>query len=290
MTAALAAPRRRRTPVRPARILLHAVLITVVVAWITPIVGLLVYSLRTSADNALTGWWTIVTRPRVTSLNFSEAFDSAGLGQSLVNSLSITVPTTVFTVAVSAIGAYALARMEFRGRVAILMTAVALLVVPPQLTLVPLLRLFTQLGLTGEIWGIWIYQVGFVVPFGIYLLYAFFRAFPAELIEAAWLDGAGTITVFLRIVLPTSVPILVSLAIMQFMWSWNDLLIPLLFLGASNPAAPSTVEVAGLVQATGGGLNIVSAGALLSMVIPVVVALGLQRYFIRGLLGGAVKG
>ncbi|MWV48540.1 ABC transporter permease subunit [Rathayibacter sp. VKM Ac-2803] len=290
MTAALAAPRRRRTPVRPARILLHAVLITVVVAWITPIVGLLVYSLRTSADNALTGWWTIVTRPRVTSLNFSEAFDSAGLGQSLVNSLSITVPTTVFTVAVSAIGAYALARMEFRGRIAILMTAVALLVVPPQLTLVPLLRLFTQLGLTGEIWGIWIYQVGFVVPFGIYLLYAFFRAFPAELIEAAWLDGAGTITVFLRIVLPTSVPILVSLAIMQFMWSWNDLLIPLLFLGASNPAAPSTVEVAGLVQATGGGLNIVSAGALLSMVIPVVVALGLQRYFIRGLLGGAVKG
>ncbi len=283
-------PARRRKPFRPVRILLHAVLVTVVVAWITPIIGLLVYSLRTSNDNALSGWWTIVTNPRVTSLNFVEAFDAAGLGQSLLNSISITVPTTVFTVAVSAIGAYALARMDFRGRVAILITAVALLVVPPQLTLVPLLRLFTRFGLTGEIWGIWIYQVGFVVPFGIYLLYGFFRAFPSELIEAASLDGASTVAIFTRIVLPTSIPILVSLAIMQFMWSWNDLLIPLLFLGASNPAAPSTVEVAGLVQATGGGLNIVSAGALLSMVIPVVVALSLQRYFIRGLLGGAVKG
>lgn len=288
--AAIAPARRRRKPFRPVRVLLHAVLVTVVVAWITPIVGLIVYSMRTSNDNALSGWWTAVTNPRFTSLNFAEAFDSAGLGQSLLNSLSITVPTTVFTVAVSAIGAYALARMDFRGRIAILMTAVALLVVPPQLTLVPLLRVFTQLGLTGEIWGIWIYQIGFVVPFGIYLLYGFFRSFPSELLEAASLDGASTVTIFTRIVLPTSIPILVSLAIMQFMWSWNDLLIPLLFLGASNPAAPSTVEVAGLVQATGGGLNIVSAGALLSMVIPVAVALGLQRYFIRGLLGGAVKG
>jgi len=281
---------RKKAGIRPARILLHVVLISVTIAWLIPLVGLVIYSFRTSNDSALTGWWTAITNPRFTAMNFVDAFDSAGLGQGLVNSLVITVPTTVLTVFVSAIGAYALARMEFRGRVLILSITVALLVVPPQLTLVPLLRVFNVLGLTGEVHGIWIYQVGFVVPFGVYLLYSFFRSFPAEILEAAQLDGASTVATFVRIVLPTSFPILVSLAIMQFMWSWNDLLIPLLFLGGSSPYAPSVVEIAGLVQSTGGGLNIVSAGALLSMVIPVAVAIGLQRYFIRGLLGGAVKG
>jgi alpha-glucoside transport system permease protein len=281
-------PTRRRRPA--GRLLLHVVLIAFCVTWVVPLVGLIVYSFRTSRDSATSGWWNAFTDPLFTMMNFRDALTSGGLDGALVNSVVITVPTTIITVMVSAIGAYALARMTFRGRIPLLLVAVALLVVPPQLTLVPLLRVFNQLGLTGEIPGIWIYQVGFVVPFGIYLLYGFFRAFPSELLEAASLDGASVTRTFLQVVLPTSVPILVSLAIMQFMWSWNDLLIPLLFLGGSPSTAPSTVQVASLVQATGGGLNIVSAGALLSMIVPVVVALVLQRYFIRGILGGAVKG
>jgi alpha-glucoside transport system permease protein len=280
----------RRRPPRVSRGVLHALLIAFCVAWVVPLVGLVVYAFRTSRDSATSGWWTAFADPLFTALNFRDALTSGGLGKALVNSTVITLPTTLITVIVCAIGAYALARMNFRGRVPLLLAAVALLVVPPQLTLVPLLRIFNQIGLTGEIPGIWIYQVGFVVPFGIYLLYGFFRAFPAELLEAASLDGASVTRTFLQVVLPTSVPILVSLAIMQFMWSWNDLLIPLLFLGGSPSTAPSTVQVASLVQATGGGLNIVSAGALLSMIVPVIVVLLLQRYFIKGILGGAVKG
>lgn len=289
-TSGTARPRRRRARLSPARLTLHILLVAFCVAWVVPLVGLIVYAFRTSRDSATSGWWTAFSDPLFTVMNFRDALVSGGLGQSLVNSILITLPTTLITVIVSSIGAYALARMNFRGRIPLLLVAVALLVVPPQLTLVPLLRVFNQIGLTGEIPGIWIYQVGFVVPFGIYLLYGFFRAFPAELLEAASLDGASVTRTFLQVVLPTSVPILVSLAIMQFMWSWNDLLIPLLFLGGSPSTAPSTVQVASLVQATGGGLNIVSAGALLSMLVPVIVVLLLQRYFIRGILGGAVKG
>lgn len=282
--------RPRRRGFSPSRAILHVLLIGFCAAWVVPLVGLVVYAFRTSRDSATSGWWTAFANPLFTAMNFSDALTSGGLGKSLVNSTLITLPTTIITVIVSAIGAYALARMNFRGRVPLLLVAVALLVVPPQLTLVPLLRVFNQIGLTGEIPGIWIYQVGFVVPFGIYLLYGFFRAFPGELLEAASIDGASVTRTFLQVVLPTSVPILVSLAIMQFMWSWNDLLIPLLFLGGSPSTAPSTVQVASLVQATGGGLNIVSAGALLSMIVPVIVVLVLQRYFIKGILGGAVKG
>lgn len=282
--------RRRRPRASAGRVLLHVLLIGFCAAWIVPLIGLVVYAFRTQRDSATTGWWTAFTQPLFTARNFRDAFTTGGLSDALVNSTLITVPTTIITVIVSAMGAYALARMSFRGRIPLLLMAVALLVVPPQLTLVPLLRVFNGIGLTGEIPGIWIYQVGFVVPFGIYLLYGFFRAFPGELLEAASLDGASVMRTFLQIVLPTSIPILVSLAIMQFMWSWNDLLIPLLFLGGSPATAPSTVQVASLVQATGGGLNIVSAGALLSMVVPVLVTLVLQRYFIRGILGGAVKG
>ncbi|WOF24024.1 carbohydrate ABC transporter permease [Microbacterium betulae] len=281
---------RRRRAFSPRRALVHVVLVAVAIMWVVPIAGLLVYSFRTGNDSAVTGWWTAFVDPLFTLRNYADAIDVGGLGRSLVNSLLITVPTTVITVLVSAIGAYALARMRFRGRVTLLLFAVALIVVPPQLTLVPLLRVFRELGLIGQIPGVWIYQVGFVVPFGIYLLYGFFRAFPEEIIEAASLDGAGTVRTFFQMVIPTSVPVLAALAIMQFMWSWNDLLIPLLFLGGSASVAPATVQVAGLVQSTGGGLGIVTAGAVLAMAVPVVVALALQRSFIRGILGGAVKG
>ncbi|WP_159501206.1 carbohydrate ABC transporter permease [Microbacterium sp. 18062] len=272
----------RRAPV-------HLTLILVTTLWVVPLVGVIVYAFRTPNDAVTSGWWTIITDPLFTVRNFADAITTGGIGRALINSLLITVPTTILTVLLSAIAAYALARMRFRGRVVVLVSAVALLVVPPQLTLVPVLRLFRELGLVGSIPSVWFYQVGFVIPFGVFLLYGFFRAFPGEILEAAALDGAGPVRAFFRIVVPTSVPALAALAIMQFMWSWNDLLIPLLFLGSASDA-PVTVTVAGMIQSTGGGLSMVTAGAILAMIVPVVVTLVLQRFFIRGILGGAVRG
>jgi alpha-glucoside transport system permease protein len=278
---------KRRSPWRG---LVHLTLLVVGVAWLVPLAGLLVYSFRTIADSATSGWWSALVKPWFTVTNYRDAWVTGGIGQAVVNSTLITLPTTAITVVICAVCAYALARMRFRGRMTLLAIVVSLLVVPPQLTLVPLLRLFNTLGLTGEVPSVWLFQAGFVIPFGTYLLHGFFRAFPEELLEAAALDGASVPRTFFSVVLPTSVPIVVALAIIQFMWSWNDLLVPLLFLGGGADVAPATVQIAGLVQSTGGGLNALSAAALISMVPPVVVTLVLQRYFVRGMLGGAVKG
>lgn len=288
-TPAAVRPRRRKR-LSPGRGVVHLVLLLVCVVWVVPLLGLIVYSFRTIPDSATNGWWNAFAKPWFTMTNYQDAWSTGGIGRAILNSTLITLPTTAITLVVCAVCAYTLARMRFRGRMTILAVVVSLLVVPPQLTLVPLLRLFGDLGLTGELPSVWLFQAGFVIPFGTYLLHGFFRAFPDELIEAAALDGAGVPRTFFSIVLPTSVPILVALAIIQFMWSWNDLLVPLLFLGGGADVAPATVQIAGLVQSTGGGLNALSAAALMSMIPPVVVTLALQRYFVRGILGGAVKG
>ncbi|GLY08134.1 MULTISPECIES: carbohydrate ABC transporter permease [Actinoplanes] len=286
----MTAPTARRPRLSPWRGLIHLTLLLVGVAWLVPLVGLVLYSFRTIADSAGSGWWNAVVKPWFTVTNYRDAWVTGGIGKAVLNSVLITLPATAITVVICAVCAYALARMTFRGRMTLLAITVSLLVVPPQLTLVPLLRLFNTLGLTGELPSVWLFQAGFVIPFGTYLLYGFFRAFPEELLEAASLDGASVPRTFLSIVLPTSVPIIVALSIIQFMWSWNDLLVPLLFLGGGADVAPATVQIAGLVQSTGGGLNALSAAALISMIPPVVVTLALQRYFVRGILGGAVKG
>jgi alpha-glucoside transport system permease protein len=165
-----------------------------------------------------------------------------------------------------------------------------MLVVPVQVTLVPLLRLFNTIGLNGTVPAVWIYQVGFTVPFGIFLLRGFMVGIPKELFESASIDGASPLRIFRSVVLPLSVPVMMSLAIMQFLWSWNDLLIPLLFLGGSELPAPITVQVAGLVQTTGQGEGTMMAATFISVLVPLVIMVGLQRYFVRGILGGAVKG
>lgn len=282
-----ASPRRRRNP---ARLLVHVVVGLLSVIWFTPVLALFVSSLRTQGDNAATGWWTAFVRPLFTGFNYQEAFSVIGVGSSIGTSLAIAIPVTVLTTTISALGAYSLTRMSFRGRTALSLLLVALLVVPPQVTLVPLLRLFNALGISGSIPAVWIYQVGFTVPFGIFLLRGFMVGIPKELFESAGIDGATPLRVFRSIVLPLSLPVMMSLAIMQFLWSWNDLLIPLLFLGGSDLPPPITVQVAGLVQTTGQGEGTLMAATFISVVIPLVIIIGLQRYFVRGILGGAVKG
>lgn len=281
--------RSRRLPA-PARLLIHIVVGLMSVVWFTPVLALFVSSLRTQSDNAATGWWTAFTHPLFTGFNYQEAFSTIGVGDSIATSLAIAIPVTVLTTAISALGAYALTRMSFRGRTALSLLLVAMLVVPVQVTLVPLLRLFNTLGLNGTVPAVWIYQVGFTVPFGIFLLRGFMVGIPKELFESASIDGASPLRIFRSVVLPLSVPVMMSLAIMQFLWSWNDLLIPLLFLGGSELPAPITVQVAGLVQTTGQGEGTMMAATFISVLIPLIIMVGLQRYFVRGILGGAVKG
>jgi alpha-glucoside transport system permease protein len=260
------------------------------VVWFTPVLALFVTSIRTSGDTARNGWWNAAIEPLLTGYNYQQAMNIIGVGESIGTSLAIAIPVTVLTTLFSTLGAFALTRMRFRGRTVLSLALVALMVVPPQVTLVPLLKLFNVLGLSGEIYGVWIYQVGFTVPFGVFLLRGFIASIPEELFEAAALDGAAPLRLFRSVVLPLAVPVMVSLAILQFLWSWNDLLVPLLFLGGSDLQAPITVQVAGLVQSTGQGESLVMASTFVSIILPLIIIITLQRFFVRGVLGGAVKG
>jgi len=264
----------------------HLVLLLVGLVWATPLVSLVVGALRTDPDSRSSGWWTVIAHPLLTSDNFGRAFAAMGGARTALNSLAVAVPTTVLTVALSATGAYVLARSNFRGRSLINAALVALMVVPPQVTLVPMLTLCNNLGLTGTALGVWLYQVGCTLPFGIFLVRGFMAEYPVEVIEAALVDGAGDLRIFLRLILPAAAPILASLAILQFVWSWNDLLIPLLLLGGAADWSTITVEVTGLMQTTGQGTNLLSAGALIAAVVPLILIVGLQRYFVRGLTAG----
>lgn len=275
---------------RLARYAIHAVVIAFMIIWFTPIMGLFVSSIRPPTEISKSGWWTAFINPLFTGLNYQDAMRISKIDQSIWTSLAISIPTTILTTLFSAMGAFAFTRMTFKLQLFLSLLLVALLVVPPQVTLVPMLRVFNALDMQGMVPSVWIYQIGFTIPFGIFLIRGFFASIPAELFEAADIDGAGTLRTFVSIALPLSAPVLASLAIMSFLWSWNDLLIPLLFLGGGDLAAPITVQVAGMVQTTGQGENLLMASTFVSVLLPLVILIALQRYFVRGVLGGAVKG
>lgn len=275
---------------RIAATVLHGLVIGFLILWLVPILALFVSSLRPQAETAASGWWVAFLRPMLTWQNYTLALDQMHFGNSLATSLAITLPSTVLTVLLSTFGAYALVRMRFAGRTVMSLVLVALLVTPPQITLVPLLRLYNVLGLSGTVPGIWLYQVSFTLPFGIFLLRGFIAAIPRELYESATLDGAGELRTFISIVLPLARPIMASLAIMAFLWSWNDLLIPLLFLGGSSLSPPVTVNLAGLATQMSQGPGPLMAATCISVAVPLFLIIALQRHFVRGILGGAVKG
>lgn len=282
------------TPVGPksplARFALHAIVLAFMVIWFTPILGLFISSIRPPTEMSKGGWWMVFVQPLFTGLNYQQAMQVSHIDESIWTSLAISIPTTILTTLFSAIGAFAFTRMTFRGQLFLSLVLVALLVVPPQVTLVPMLRVFSALGMQGMVPTVWIYQVGFTVPFGIFLIRGFFASIPADIFEAADIDGASTLRTFVSIALPLAAPVLASLAIMSFLWSWNDLLIPLLFMGGSDLRPPITVQVAGMVQTTGQGENLLMAATFVSVLLPLAILIALQRYFVRGVLGGAVKG
>ena len=270
---------------------LHVAIIGLTIAWIVPTAGLFVSSFRPLADISATGWWTALSPPfHFTLENYAKVLSQGNLATSFINSFMITIPATIIPAALAAFAAYAFTWMKFPARNLLFLALVGLLAVPLQLTFIPVLKMFNAVGLSGTFLGVWLVHTGYGLPFAIYLLANFFRSLPTDLFESAEMDGASTLTVFFRIVLPLSVPAIASLVIFQFLWIWNDFLVALIYLGGTPDVAPMTVTVANLVNSLGSGYHLLTAAAFLSMIVPLGVFFSLQRFFVRGILAGSVKG
>jgi alpha-glucoside transport system permease protein len=270
---------------------LHLAIILICLIWLTPTIGLLVSSFRPAHLVATTGWWQAFQTPFEFTLdNYRQVLTTNNMWPSFINSLFISIPATVIPILVAAFAAYAFAWMNFPGRDWLFIAVVGLLVVPLQMTLIPVLRIYTALGLTGTFLGIWLAHTGYGLPFSIYLLRNFFGSLPREMFESAYLDGASPVTAFFQLALPTSVPALASLSIFQFMWVWHDLLVALIYLGGRPSVAPMPLTIANLTNSLGQGWQLLTAAAFLSMLLPLIIFFSMQRYFVRGILAGSVKG
>jgi alpha-glucoside transport system permease protein len=276
----------RAAPVRIA-------VVMIVALWSLPTVGLLVSSFRPSADIRATGWWEAVLHPfeaaQWTVANYANVLGADGMAEAFLNSLIVTIPATAIPITMAAFAAYAFAWMRFPGRGLLFALVVGLLVVPIQMALIPILRLYTQLDLTGTFVGTWLAHAGFGLPLAIFLLFNFISQIPRDLVESAHLDGASHYQIFTRLILPLSIPALASFAIFQFLWVWNDLLVALVYLGTDSSVATMPARLNELVGSKGEAWHVLTAGAFLTMIVPLAVFLGLQRYFVRGLLTGSVK-
>jgi alpha-glucoside transport system permease protein len=271
--------------------LLHVLLVAVALIWLIPSAGLFISSLRPARLISSTGWWTAFSTPfQFTLENYAHVIGRANMGKSFVNSLLIAIPATVMPILIAAFAAYSFAWMRFRGRNVLFLIIVGLLVVPLQVTLIPVLKMFNVLGLTGTFPAVWIAHTAYGLPFAVYLLRNFIGELPGEMMESASIDGATHAQIFFRLILPTSVPAIASLAIFQFMWVWNDLLVALIYLGGRPAVAPMTVTVSNLVNSYGAGWEYLTAAAFISMLLPLGVFFSLQKYFVRGILAGSVKG
>jgi alpha-glucoside transport system permease protein len=286
------AMKARRGRRRWSRIALHATLVVLMLLWLLPTIGMFVNSFRPAVDVSRTGWWTALAPPYTfTTENYAHVLAQNGLGQAFINSLFITIPATIIPIAVASFAAYAFAWMKFPGRDVLFILVVGLLVIPLQTTFVPILRLFRDLGIAGDFLTIWLAHTGYGLPFAIFLLRNYMGGLPREVFESAAIDGASPATAFFRLALPMSVPAIAALVIFQFLFIWNDLLVALVYLGAANAAnLPLTVLVANLSNSLGGEWHYLMAAAFLSMALPLLVFFALQRYFVRGITGGAVKG
>ena len=273
---------------------LHFVLIALVLIWMLPTVGLLITSFRPPGDVGDTGWWTVLAHPfnftQYTLENYESVIFEEGMGRAFLNSLIITVPATVLPILLAAFAAFAFAWMEFPGRNLLFMLVVGLMVVPLQMTFIPILTIFAKIRVAGTFPAIWLAHAGYGMPLMVYLLHGFIAGLPKDLFDSAAIDGASSIKTFFRIVVPLSVPAIASVVIFQFLWVWNDLLVALIYLGGSPNVGPVTLRVANLVGSRGQQWEVLTAAAFVSMALPLVVFFSLQRYFVRGILAGSVKG
>ena len=282
------------------------VIIVVAVLWLVPAMGVLITSFREPDLVKTTGWWTVFAHPlqigQWTLANYRTALDSGGLGNAFMNSLAVTIPSTVIPITIAAFAAYAFSWMEFKGRYILFVTVVGLLVVPLQMALIPILKLyvnggiwfdrrvFPDLHLNGTFLAVWLAHTGFGLPLAIYLLRNYIGSLPSSIIESAQIDGADHFTIFWRLIVPLSVPALAAFAIFQFLWVWNDLLVAYVFLGGTKDVQVLTLALASLNGFAGETWHLLTAAAFISMVLPLIVFFSLQKYFVRGLTAGAVKG
>ena len=273
--------RLNRTPI-------HIAMGIVALIWLAPTIGLLITSFRPREDIQSTGWWETLSTLRFTTENYRQVLDAAGMGQSFLNSLIITIPSTLLPLLICSLAAYAFSWLRFPFRDTIFLVIVALMMVPVQVAFLPVQQLFAPWKLTQGFAGIWLAHTAFALPFGIFLLRNFFITLPRDLIEAARIDGSSTLGVFRTIVIPLSVPALAAYGIFQFLWVWNDLLMALIFIG-NNANLPMTVKITTLLGTYGTEYNLLAAAAFLLMFVPLAVFFSLQRYFVQGLLAGSVK-
>jgi alpha-glucoside transport system permease protein len=263
-------------------------LILIAVLWLVPIFGLLASSARGEVDNASTGWWTIFTVPaQLTLRNYQDLIGNSTVMRSLLNTVFISVPATLLVIGIGALAAYALAWMRFPGQDWLMVIIVGLLVVPIQVALIPMAKLYGDLGIFGSLVGVVLFHVAFGLPFAVFLLRNFFAGIPADLLEAARMDGAREWRIFRKVVLPIGLPAIASLAIFQFLWVWNDLLVALVFADPSSQ--PITVALQSQLRAFGTNVDVLATGSFVSMLVPLAVFFAFQRFFVQGVLAGSTK-
>lgn len=272
---------------------LRVVVAIICFIWTLPTVGVLISSFRSSNDIRMSGWWTALETPfeftQWTLENYGRVIATDGMGNAFLNSLIVTIPSTVIPITIAAFAAYAFAWIKFPGRDFFFTIVVGLIVVPLQMALIPVLRLYIKFDLNGTFLGIWLAHTGFAIPMAVYLLYNFISQLPRDLIEAASIDGASHFQIFTDLALRLSMPAIASFAVFQFLWIWNDLLVALVFLGTGPDVAIVTSRLSELVGSRGQDWHLLTAGAFVAMIIPLIIFFSLQRYFVRGLLAGSVK-
>ncbi|HEY5835965.1 carbohydrate ABC transporter permease [Streptomyces sp.] len=263
-------------------------MIVVALVWLTPTVGLFVASLRSSADQDEGGWWTALAHPGGLSFdNYSHLLDDSGITRALWNTVLISVPATAGVVILAALAGYAFAWLEFPGRDWIFLLVVGMLVVPVQIGLLPIAKLFGVIGIFGSITGVVLFHIAYGLPFAVFLLRNYFAQIPRETLEAARMDGGSEWTIFLRLILPMGRPAIASLAIFQFLWVWNDMLVSLIF--ADSGSQPLTVALQSQVRQFGANIDVLAPGAFLSLIVPLAVFFAFQRHFVEGVMAGSVK-
>jgi alpha-glucoside transport system permease protein len=268
------------------------VAILIAVVWTIPTIGLLISSFRPQQSINTSGWWTWFRNPEFTLDNYNEVLFGAreSFSTYFINSVVITLPAVVIPITLALLAAYAFAWIDFRGRDILFVAVFALQIVPLQVALIPLMQQYVRWEVAGSFWTVWLSHSIFALPLATFLLHNFMKDIPPSLVEAARVDGAGHVKIFFKVLMPLLVPAIAAFGIFQFLWVWNDLLVALTFAGGTPNVAPLTARLAELAGTRGEAWHLLTAGAFVAMVVPLIVFLALQRYFVRGLLSGGVKG
>ena len=268
----------------------HIILAAIAIFWLVPTIGLLITSFRPAADMRASGWWTVFSNPNFTLASYERVITDEGMGLAFLNSIFITIPSTIFPLVIASMAAYALAWIKFPFRDTVFLIIVAMLIIPVQIGFIPLVTAFREsgTGLLTTYGAVWLAHTAYALPFGIFLLRNFFITLPKDLIEAARIDGASNWAIFRTIVVPLSVPAIAAYGIFQFLWVWNDLIMSLIYV-QRNALQPMTVDVTTLLGTYATEWSLLAAAAFLIMIVPLIVFISLQRYFVQGLLAGSVK-